>query len=143
MGDPSLDAQKHQQEPKGIAVVDGANISHLETANGGPRVRNIVAVCRTLERNGYDPVVIIDPGLRHEIDLPDLLERMIDEHKVRQAPANTDADSFILEIAHGHDVVVVSNDRFDGFRDQHAWIAERRIPVMIIKGEVELYEPKL
>jgi hypothetical protein len=35
---------------------------------------------------------------------------------------------------------VVSNDRFEKYSQRFEWIEERRVPLMIINGEVELYE---
>jgi len=53
------------------------------------------------------------------------------------------ADYFILETADRLEAVVVSNDTFDRFRDRYPWVEQRRGPLMIVRGEVELYEQKL
>lgn len=47
--------------------------------------------------------------------------------------------------AHSDNVVVVdgANDAFEAYRDQYPWIEDRRVPLMIIKGQVELYEDSL
>jgi hypothetical protein len=37
----------------------------------------------------------------------------------------------------------VSNDRYQSYRERYAWIDERRVPLMIVNGSVELYEEKL
>ncbi len=87
--------------------------------------------------------MIIDASLRHRIDDPDQLEGLIDAQKIRQAPAGTDADYFILETAGQHEAQVISNDEFDRYRSRYPWIDQRRVPLMIVGGQVELYEPKL
>ena len=66
-----------------------------------------------------------------------------DDQVVRQAPAETDADYFVIEIAVEHNGLIISNDRYERFQNDHPWIEKRRVPVMIINGEVELYEPRL
>ncbi|HHX45160.1 MAG TPA: hypothetical protein GX714_14410 [Chloroflexi bacterium] len=127
-----------------VAVVDGSNIAYTElSANGDPKVSNIVAVCRDLRDRGYRPVVIVDASLRHEIDDPDQLEALLDDQDVRQAPAGTQADYFVLEVADELGALVISNDGFDEYREQYPWIDERRVPLMIVGGEVMLHEPSL
>ena len=127
-----------------VAVVDGANIAYLEkTQDGKPRVSNIIAVRKALEKRGFDPIVIIDASLKYEVDDPAQLEGLIDNLKVRQVPAQTDADYFVLETARNEDGLVVTNDLYAPYEDQFPWAEERRIPVMIVRGEVELYEKKL
>jgi hypothetical protein len=129
---------------KRIAVVDGANISYLEkTADGKPKVSNITAVRKALEEMKFDPIIIIDASLRHEVDDPDQLEGLIESQKVRQAPAGTEADYFVLETAENEKGIVVSNDRYGKYQDRYPWIDKRRIPVMIVRGEAQLYEVKL
>ncbi|HBY96831.1 MAG: hypothetical protein M5U01_33540 [Ardenticatenaceae bacterium] len=58
-------------------------------------------------------------------------------------PAETDADYFVLETAGREEALVVSNDQFEPYQDRFPWIEQRRVPLMIINGEVELYKPKL
>lgn len=125
-------------------VVDGSNVAHMEFSHAGdPRIANIVAVRKVLEDKGYDPIVVVDASLRYKIDDPDQLEALMDEQKIRQAPSETEADYFILETAEKKDAPVVSNDEYDKYQDQHPWIDERRVPLMIVDGEVELDEPEL
>ena len=129
---------------KRIAVVDGANIAYSEQSQkGDPKVSNILAVRAALEKRGYDPLIIVDSSLVYEIDDRPQLEALIDDQIVRQAPAGTDADYFVIEMAKEHNALIVSNDRYESYRKDHSWIEDRRVPVMIIHGEAELYEPKL
>ncbi|MCA1617812.1 MAG: hypothetical protein LC795_00555 [Acidobacteria bacterium] len=44
------------------------------------------------------------------------------------------------DIADQLDAVVVTDDRYKDYADQHPWIPERRLPYMIVKGEVVLYD---
>jgi hypothetical protein len=125
-------------------VVDGANVAYAERSeNGDPRVSNLVAIDQVLKGKGYDPTVIVDASLRHEIDDPQQLEGLLDEPSYRQAPAGADADYFILETADRLEAYVVSNDEFEDRRAEYPWLPERRGPFMVVHGEVELYEENL
>ncbi len=129
---------------KEIVLVDGANVAYIEQSKGGsPKVSNLVAVRKKLESLGYRPIIIVDAALRHEIDDPKQLESLIDDQVVRQAPAGTDADFFIIETAEEEHAKIVSNDEYFDYRDKYKWIPERRVPVMIINGDVTFYDDKL
>jgi len=130
--------------PSRTVVVDGANVAYAELSDEGvPKVSNLVAIYQVLERRGYDPIVILDASLRHEVDDPRQLEGLLAHPPYRQAPAGTDADYFVLETADRLDGYVISNDEFEGKEGEYPWIEERRVPFMIIRGQVELYEEKL
>jgi hypothetical protein len=57
---------------------------------------------------------------------------------VRQAPAGTDADYFILSFARELKASIVSNDRFRDRIKQFPEARERVIRYMILNGEVVL-----
>jgi predicted nucleic acid-binding protein len=126
---------------RAVVVVDGANVAYEEKSAGGkPRVANLTRVRRELEEKGFDPIIIIDASLKYEIDDQQQLETLIESQAVRQVPAGTDADYFILQVADQHDARIVTNDQYKDYRDQYPWIPERRLPYMIIKGDLHLYE---
>jgi len=130
--------------PQRVAVIDGANVAYAERSKKGqPKVSNIVAVRQAVQEREYEPVVIVDASLRYEVDDKQQLDALIEDQTVRQAPAGTDADYFVLEIAGEEEGIVISNDEFERYRDQYPWIEERRVPFMIVNGQVELYERKL
>ena len=126
-------------------VVDGANVAYAEqSGEGQPKVSNLVAVRRALKERGYDPIIIIDASLIHDVDDPEQLEGLLDEDPdLQQAPSETDADYFVLETADRLDAEVISNDGYTRYQDEYPWIEHRRVPLMIVDGEVELYEPEL
>lgn len=124
----------------GLAVVDGANVAY-EAAGGTPKVSHLVAMRKELEEQGFDPMVIVDASLRHEIDDPEHLEALIDEGKVLQAPADASADFFVLKIAEEKEGVVVSNDQFEPYLSRHPWVRERKIEYMVVGDEVHLHTP--
>jgi hypothetical protein len=117
-----------------VAVVDGSNVAHAE--KGGARLANIQAVCAKLEAEGLRPVVLVDASLRHSIDDGDGYEAMVEAGGIRQAPAGTDADYFILSFARELGARVVSNDRFRERASAFPEVMDRVIRFMIVDGEV-------
>jgi hypothetical protein len=133
-------AQNHRK----AIVVDGANLAWEEKSRQGkPKLENILAVVETLEQEGFKPIVIVDASLIHEIDDPPRLDALIDRKVVYQVPAGTDADYFVLETARQHDAQIITNDQYREYRERYPDIPRRRVPVMIIGGTVQLYEPAL
>lgn len=129
------------ESSKKIAVVDGANVAY-EATGGMPQLSQLVEMRQTLVEQGFDPVVIVDASLHHEIDDPDQLEGLLDQGSVLQAPAGATADYFVLEVAAELGAIVVSNDQFEQYRSDYPWIEERRVPYMIVRGQVHLYRPE-
>lgn len=124
-------------------IVDGANVAYIEKSqSGNPKVSNLIAVEQFLKEKGFDPIIIIDAALQYEIDDSRQLEALIDNQTVRQAPAGTDADYFILETAKKYHAQVVTNDLYEDYLDKYPWFKKSRTPLMIINGKVELYNNK-
>ena len=126
---------------KAMVVIDGANVAYEEKSAGGkPRLSNLLKVKREMEERGFDTVIIVDASLKYEIDDQSQMEALIESQHIRQVPAGTDADFFILEIADKCDARIVTNDQYKDYKDRYPWIPERRLPYMIVNGEVHLYE---
>jgi hypothetical protein len=124
-----------------VVVIDGANVAYEERSAGGkPKLSNLLKVKRELEGRGFEAVIIVDASLKYDIDDPTQLETLIRSQRVRQVPAGTDADYFIIQFADQLDARVVTNDRYKGYAEQYPWVAQRRMPYMIVKGEVVLYD---
>ena len=69
-----------------VVLVDGSNVAH--SIEGEPaHVANIVAIREKLLEEGLEPIIVADAALRHQIDDPQLYEKMVDDGMVRQAPA--------------------------------------------------------
>ena len=124
---------RHGESP--VVLVDGSNVAHSSEAEQ-PSLADIVAVCDKLRGEGYEPVVVVDAALRHQIDDKASYERLVDEGHIRQAPAGTDADYFILSFARELDASIVSNDRFRDRQKVFPEAARRLIRYMVVKGEV-------
>ena len=124
-----------------MVVIDGANVAYEERSAGGkPKFSNLLKVRRELEEKGFEPVILVDASLKYDIDDQEQLENLIRSQQVRQVPAGTDADFFIIQFSQELDALIVTNDRYKDYADQYPWVNERRLPYMIVKGEVVLYE---
>jgi hypothetical protein len=117
------------------AIVDGSNVAH-SSEGGEAKLENIRLVCDKLREQGYTPIVVVDAALRHQIDERDEYESMVDDGAIRQAPAGTDADYFILSFARELDASVVSNDRFKDRLEAFPEARECVIRYMIVNEEV-------
>jgi hypothetical protein len=131
------ETEREQLEPgeKPVAIVDASNVAHSSEGDA-PRLENVRLVVEKLLEEGYEPIVVADAALRHQIDDRDGYEERVEAGKIRQAPSGTDADYFILSFARELDAAIVSNDRFrdrqDAFPDAH----DRMIRYMIVADEV-------
>jgi len=132
-----MDSKAERMADREVVVVDGSNVAYAEEAKGA-RLENIRVVCRKLQEEGYEPVVLVDAKLRHTIDDTEAYEELVDNGMIRQAPAGTDADYFILSFAREFDARVVSNDRFRDHQDSYADVIERVIRFMVVDHEVVL-----
>jgi hypothetical protein len=125
------------EEPESrVAIIDGSNVAYSSEAQA--RLANITLICEKMEEEGYEPVVVVDAALRHQIDDNKGYERMVEKGAIRQAPAGTDADYFILAFARELDAVVVSNDRFKDREKAFPEARDRVIRYMIVNHEVVL-----
>ena len=122
---------------KPIVLVDGSNVAH-STEGEKAQLANIVAMREKMQEEGFDPVVVVDAALRHQIDDTAGYERLVESGVVRQAPAGTDADYFLLSFARELDARIVSNDRFRDRLNAFPDAADRLIRYMIVEREVVL-----
>jgi hypothetical protein len=126
---------ENDQSPR--VLVDASNVAH-STEGGEARLRNIRLVEEKLREEGLEPLIVADAALRHQIDDKAAYEKLIDEGKVHQAPAGTDADYFILSFAREMDARILTNDRFRDRAKDFPRERNRVIRYMIVDGEVVL-----
>lgn len=116
-------------------IVDGSNVAHSSEGEK-PLLANIRVVRDKLIEEGYEPLVLADAALRHQIDDGAGFEALVEDGTIKQAPAGTDADYFILSFARELDANIVSNDRFKDRVDAFPEVKKRVIRYMILNGEV-------
>ena len=125
------------EQTTNVVLVDGSNVAH-STEGEAPRLANLLAIRDKLREEGDDPIIVADAALRHQIDDPQAYEQLIEDGLVRQAPAGTDADYFLLSFARELDASIVSNDRFRDRIKQFPEVQDRLIRYMIVRDEVVL-----
>ena len=120
-----------------IVLIDGSNVAHSSEGERA-RLANILIVAEKMREEGMEPIIVADAALRHQIDDRGEYERLVDEGKIRQAPAGTDADYFILSFARELGASVVSNDRYRDRIAKYPEVEDRIIRYMILADEVVL-----
>ena len=133
----SAEVKQESDSTSNVVLVDGSNVAH-STEGERAQVRNILAVRNKLIEEGLEPIIVADAALRHQVDDSAAYERLVDAGEIRQAPAGTDADYFILSFARELNACVVSNDRFRDRVKQFPEARERVIRYMIVNDEVVL-----
>ena len=118
------------------AIVDASNVAHA--GEKGARLATLLAVRDELKEEGFEPILIADAALRHQIDDRAGYERLVESGELQQAPAGTDADYFVLKLAKDLDALVVSNDRFRDGGKLADEAKSRQIRFMVVAGEVVL-----
>lgn len=129
-----------KQEPDAVSnvvLVDASNVAH-STEGERAQVRNILAIRDKLIEEGLEPIIVADAALRHQVDDSVAYEKLVDDGQIRQAPAGTDADYFILSFARELNACIVSNDRFRDRIKQFPEARDRVIRYMIVNDEVVL-----
>lgn len=129
--------RSEREATSNVVLVDGSNVAH-STEGDQAQVANLLAIRDKLREEGLEPIIVADAALRHQIDDPERYERLIDEGQVRQAPAGTDADYFILAFARELNANIVSNDRFRDRLKEFPEARDRVIRYMIVENEVVL-----
>ena len=116
-------------------LVDGSNVAHF---GEGPHasLAQVLLVRDKLVAQGYEPLIVADAALRHQIDDSGRYEALVKDGTIKQAPAGTDADYFILSFAKELDARILSNDRFRDRIDAFPVLKRRMIRYMIVAGEV-------
>ncbi len=118
-------------------LVDASNVAHA-TEGGEAKLANLMLVMRRLREDGYEPLIVADAALRHQIDNKAEYEKLVDQGVIHQAPAGTDADYFILSFAREMDARILTNDRFRDRASDFPRERDRTIRFMIVDGEIVL-----
>jgi hypothetical protein len=120
-------------------IIDASNVAHYgKGADENPLLRNILSSIESLKKLGYEPVIIADASLRHEIDDKEAFNKYINDGEFHQVPSGTTADHYILKLAEEDDAKILSNDVFREYFDEFQDINSRRIPFTLKNGEIDI-----
>jgi hypothetical protein len=120
-----------------LVLIDGSNVAHSSEGEKA-RLANILLIEEKIREDGMEPIIVADAALRHQIDRRGDYEKLVDDGKIKQAPAGTDADYFILSFARELGASIVSNDRYRDRIARYPEVEERIIRYMIVADEVVL-----
>ena len=131
------------QRPNKMIVVDITNILNLDKNEKQKlKTKNIIKIHRAIFSLGYAPTMIADASMRHHMDDENLYEELIADGIVIQAPAATEADEYILEVAKAENCKFLTNDMYEGYWDEFGkdWILINRIPCLYFNGKFIIRE---
>jgi len=120
---------------KKVAIADSR--SGVSPREDDMRLELLPAIVKSLERDGYEVVVVIDDDLLvriEESEHADVLRNVTIEH----VPSQANSAELLLDLAYEADATVVSNDSFEEYQSRYPWILQRRIPYRVFQGEVYL-----
>ena len=109
--------EKHDKSTRPYILVDGSNVAYGSGSFKRPKIEVINAVLGELHRHQFRVVTFVDAKLRHVINEPQEMEKLVDDGVIIQAPAGRDADDILLQLAlnrqsHGETVYILTNDMF-------------------------------
>ena len=112
--------------PSGHAVVDGSNIA--TEGRSEPSLQQLdEAITQFIAEHDFERVtVIVDASFEHRVAKSErkAARQAIDDNEIITPPAGVigRGDTFILQVAHRAEAVVVSNDSFQEFHGTYSWL---------------------
>jgi len=120
-------------------MVDASNVAHFgRKTDDKPSLEYIIKAAEALKKLGYEPILIADASLRHEIDQKEEFNQLLEKDEIKQVPSGTTADHFILKMAEEEDAKILSNDIFREYNDEFQDINSRRIPYGFKDGAISI-----
>lgn len=106
-------------------IIDASNIAHHQNK---AIMKRIIEAIKAVKKLGFKPIVVADASLKHKIDDEEKYKEYIKRGVIKEVPAGTNADHYILKLAEEEDAKILSNDNFREFRDEFKNIDSRRVP---------------
>ena len=129
----------HNEVMNGIVIDLNNALLNDKDEEGRAKIQNINQLESKLKSIGYQTVVNISgPSLRRKINSEEDYDKLISEGIIHQAPANSDTDWYILELARINGYDILSNDCFKLYRNEFGktWIKKHRKEFMLINGQL-------
>lgn len=128
--------------------VDGSNVAYGTGINNSPKLIRIKSVLEELSQHPFRVITIVDAKLRHDIDDPDGLNALLMDKIIYQAPARTQADDFLIQLAirfqnKGKSAYIMTNDLFP-LKESKGTIPRIAFMAIPMNGEEEwIFNPPL
>ena len=132
-------------ETKKKLVVDITNILNLDKdQNGKIKIENILNLYNAVVELGYEPHMIADASMRHHLNSADQYKYLEDKGIIRQSPAGTEADEWVLEVAKRENCKFLTNDLYREHRNEFGkdWIFNNRFTCIFSNGKFIIRESK-
>ncbi|MFX1365900.1 MAG: hypothetical protein ACFFCE_17450 [Promethearchaeota archaeon] len=129
---------KEREFNNNLLLVDISNLLNMDKdENDKIKVNNIQKVRDVIISIGYTPRMIADASMRHHIDDDDKYKEFIEKKIILQAPAGTEADEYILEIAKVEKSRFLTNDMFEKYWKEFGkdWIFQNRLTCLFFNGK--------
>lgn len=131
-------------------IIDGSNVAWnngSKEKGDKPFAKNIELVINKLKEMGYsDILVITDASLKHIVEDVDVLDKLMEEKILNDAPSKRDADDFILKFVREYNSYVITNDTFKDWKEKDEWVRKNmdkyRITFMI-DGDIVKFDEKI
>jgi Zc3h12a-like ribonuclease protein len=131
--------------PRQLVAIDGSNVAKTYLCGGAPSIRTLQLVKVALEKSGFESVTVVDASLRHQLPASEReeFETLCRSQQVVQAPRGVRADDVLLALSERISCPILSNDSFSDYTQRYPWVrdANRKIPYVIVGGEVLLFGP--
>lgn len=124
-----------------VIAVDGSNALYGGGTSDTPKVRNLKLVIEKLKEAGYKPVVFVDASRKYDVDNRNAYFQMRRVDKLREVPAGSPADCWILQYATRTGCKVISNDRFQNWAEKFPIVEkqERFVRFMVNDDGVDFW----
>jgi len=141
--------QKDQKQDTKVTkkklVVDLTNILNLDKdQNQKIKIENILNVYNAVVGLGYEPHMIADASMRHHLNSADQYEDLKEKKIIRQSPAGTKADEWVLEVAKRENCKFLTNDLYREHRAEFGndWVFNNRFTCIFSNGKFIIRENK-
>jgi len=129
-------------------IVDGSNVAWGEGSReigDTPQAKNLETVLAALQDEGFEKIItIVDASLKHEIDTIEPFKRLGKKFQILEAPGGTSADEFILKELIRENAHVITNDKFEEWKQQDPWLGKNierfRVPFELVGDKVVLLQ---
>lgn len=107
-------------------IIDGSNVAFnsISKKEAKAKIENVILVVNELKKRGFTAITVIaDASLRYRIEDKDRLQELKKLVNFIEAPAENQADIFILQLVKKEHCLLISNDVFRDWKLLDPWIA--------------------